>query len=74
MLELPSELDEKETHRALLLTKRELFLNTVTNSSLDKLDPGKFSDYLSSALAQYEETCSDASDAGVDIVSKVGDW
>ena len=73
MLELPSELEEKETHQALLLTERSLFLETAVNGSRLQLeDRRSFSALLSSALDTYEAACSEASAVGVDLVTKVG--
>ena len=73
MLELPSELEEKETYQALLLTERSLFLEaTVNGSRLQLEDRRSFSALLSSALDTYEAACSEASAVGVDLVTKVG--
>ena len=68
MLELPSELERLETNQALLLTNRVIFLDTITNNT--SLDPGEYSDLVTSALSSYEEVVSEVSGAGVDIVSK----
>lgn len=68
MLELPAELDEKETYLELLENERKIFLETIFNSSSD----GFTEDYkVVSALNSYEAACSDAADAGVNIVQKV---
>ena len=64
MLELPTELDEKETNQALLLTERRLFLESLTNKTILVRED------LVAALQEYEVACSQASDAGIDIVSK----
>ena len=73
MLELPSELEEKETYQALLLTERSLFLESAVNGSRLQLeDRRSFSALLSSALDTYEAACSEASAVGVDLVTKVG--
>ena len=73
MLELPSELEEKETYQALLLTERSLFLEAAVNGSRLQLeDRRSFSALLSSALDTYEAACSEASAVGVDLVTKVG--
>ena len=66
LLELPTELDDKETNQALLLTERRLFLESLTNkTSLVRED-------MLAALEEYEAACSQASQAGIDIVSKAG--
>ena len=39
-MELPSELERLETHQALLLTNRVIFLDTVTNNT--ELEPGDY--------------------------------
>ena len=73
MLELPSELEEKGTYQALLLTERSLFLESAVNGSRLQLeDRRSFSALLSSALDTYEAACSEASAVGVDLVTKVG--
>ena len=73
MLELPSELEEKETYQALLLTERSLFLESAVNGSRLQLeDRRSFSALLSSALDTYEAACAEASAVGVDLVTKVG--
>ena len=73
MLELPSELEEKETYQALLLTERSLFLESAVNGSRLQLeDRRSFSALLSAALDTYEAACSEASAVGVDLVTKVG--
>ena len=64
LLELPAELEDKETNQALLLTERRLFLETLTNQT----ELG--AEGLVSALEEYEEACARASGAGIDIVSK----
>ena len=43
----------------------------MTNKTLQGLGPGQMTDVINSALVEYEEICSEASDAGVDIISKV---
>ncbi|XP_023345518.1 potassium channel subfamily K member 18 isoform X2 [Eurytemora carolleeae] len=67
-IEHPYERDTLETYQALLITKRVLFLSALQNITSDKTDQS-FQD-LDTALTEYEEICSQASDAGVDIVSK----
>ena len=68
MLELPAELDEKETYLELLENERKIFLETIFNNSND----GFTDDYkVVSALNSYEAACSDAADVGVNIVQKV---
>ena len=67
MLELPTELDEKETNQALLLTERRLFLESLTNKT------SLMRDDLLIGLEEYEAACSRASQAGIDIVSKARD-
>ena len=64
LLELPTELDDKETNQALLLTERRLFLEGLTNKTILVRED------LVAALQEYEVACSQASDAGIDIVSK----
>ena len=73
LLELPAELDEKETFKALLETDRRLFLDKVTNISMRRSEIGdaQFSTMVHSALLKYETSCSEAENVGVDIVSKV---
>ena len=67
MLELPAELDEKETYLGLLENERKIFLETIFNSS----NEGFTDDYkVVSALNSYEAACSDAADVGVNIVEK----
>ena len=71
VFELPVETEKLETHQLLLLTKRELFLQAVLNSSTSPEE--NFTAYqaeLSDALTEYEEVCSEAQDAGVNIVTK----
>ena len=72
ILELPSELDKKETYLELLENERELFLETIFNGTIDGFsnDEG-LHDKVISALDSYEAVCSDASDVGVNIVEKV---
>ena len=68
MLELPAELDEKETYLDLLENERKIFLETIFNST----NEGFTDDYkVVSALNSYEAACSDAADVGVNIVEKV---
>ena len=67
-LELPTELEKLETNQALLLTHRELFLETITNNTM--LDQESYQQLVITALDSYEEICSEVSGAGVDIVSK----
>jgi len=69
ILELPSETDRLHTYQALLVTKRVIFLDYVYNSS-SEVNSTVFYEDISSALSEYEEMCSEASDAGIDIVSK----
>jgi len=69
MLELPSETDRLETYQALLITKRVIFLETIYNASYEG-NTTQFYEGLNSALSEYEVVCSEAADAGVDIVSK----
>ena len=64
LLELPTELDDKETNQALLLTERRLFLEGLTNKTI------LLREDLVAALQEYEVACSQASEAGIDIVSK----
>ena len=64
LLELPTELEDKETNQALLLTERRLFLESLTNKTILGRED------LVVALQEYEVACSQASDAGIDIVSK----
>ena len=64
LLELPTELEDKETNQALLLTERRLFLESLTNKTILVRED------LVAALQEYEVACSQASDAGIDIVSK----
>ena len=64
LLELPTELDDKETNQALLLTERRLFLESLTNKTILVRED------LLASLQEYEVACSQASDAGIDIVSK----
>ena len=73
LLELPSELEEKELYKALLETERNLFLERVSNITSRRQDVGdeQFSLVVNNALQSYETACSEAGDAGVDIVSKV---
>ena len=67
-MELPSELERLETHQALLLTQRLIFLEEITNNT--GLGDHDYHDHVSSALLSYEEVLSQVSDAGVDVVSK----
>ena len=67
-MELPSELERLETHQALLLTQRLIFLEEITNNT--GLGDQDYHDHVSSALLSYEEVLSQVSDAGVDVVSK----
>ena len=73
LLELPAELEEKETFKALLETDRRLFLDRVTNISLMRAEVGdaQFSTIINSALVNYETSCSEAGNVGIDIVKKV---
>lgn len=64
LLELPAELEDKETNQALLLLERRAFLETITNQT------ELVQEELVSALEEYEVACSQASAAGIDIVSK----
>ena len=66
LLELPTELADKETNQALLLTERRLFLESLTNKTTWVRED------LVAALQEYEVACSQASEAGIDIVSKAG--
>ena len=54
MFELPVETEKLETHQLLLLTKRELFLQTVFNSSFSPLDNSTLYKEVSSAGRQYQ--------------------
>ena len=67
LLELPTELEDKETNQALLLTERRLFLESLTNKT------SLMRDDLLVGLEEYEAACSQASQAGIDIVSKARD-
>ena len=64
LLELPAELEDKKTNRALLLTERRVFLETISNQTELQAED------LVTALEEYEVACSEASAAGIDIVSK----
>jgi len=68
-LELPQETERLTTFQALLLTKRHVFLHTLYNSSL-QLSPTEYYTQVDAALAEYEEVCSEAAGAGVDLVTK----
>ena len=73
LLELPAEMEEKETFKALLETDRRLFLDRVANISMRRAEVGEaqFSAIINSALVNYETSCSEAGNVGIDIVSKV---
>ena len=62
MLELPSEKDRLETHQALLLTERQVFLELITNNT--DLEEDQYQELVSEALSSYEEVCSEVSGAG----------
>ena len=64
LLELPAELEDKETNQALLLTERRLFLESLTNKTILVRED------LLASLQEYEVACSQASEAGIDIVNK----
>merc|ERR1719239_909810 len=68
-LELPQETERLTTYQALLVTRRHLFLHNLYNSS-NILSPTDFFNEVDSALAEYEEVCSEAAGVGVDLVSK----
>jgi len=67
-LELPSELERLEMNQALLLTNRVIFLETIVNNT--RLEDAEYHELVSSALDSYEGVISEASGAGVDVVSK----
>jgi len=66
-LESPNEKNALETHLALLITKREVFLETATNESTDN---SNFRETLSSLLTDYESVISDCVGAGIDVVEQ----
>jgi len=68
LLELPTELGRLETHQALLVTKRVLLMHALTNQT--NMEKDDYEQFVDSALSSYELTCSEASSAGVDIVTK----
>jgi len=73
LLELPAETEKLETFQLILITKRKILLQSIYNSSssLDIVDNATlFQQEISEALTEYEEVCSEASSAGVDLVSK----
>jgi len=71
-IESPNERNTLETHLALLITKREVFLETATNESIDN---SNFKETLSNLLTDYEGVLSECVDAGIDVVDQVSwDW
>jgi len=57
-----------ETQQALLVNKRAQLVELLTNRSDDEVE--EYAKVVDSALFGYEEVCSDASSAGVDILTK----
>jgi len=67
-IEHPFEKERLETYQALLVTKRVLFLANLYNAS--SLKSQESFQELDTALSEYEEICSQAVDAGVNLVAK----
>lgn len=66
-LENPNEVETLETYKALLLSKRKIFLNSVWN-----VTSGKNSEEdLDSLLLEYEVVVEQAVDNGIDILTQV---
>ena len=66
-LENPNEVETLETYKALLLSKRKIFLNSVWN-----VTSGKNSEKdLDSLLLEYEVVVEQAVDNGIDILTQV---